>query len=994
MGGKGRRIGVSVAALAALAAAAPAPAGHLCTGPPPHQCSHDPPTASFTWSPENPQRGETVTFSGTATANPDRSIERVGWDLDDDGSFDDGAQLTVQQAFPPGTFTIRLRVEDDEGDSAVATRQITVTRPPRPPAEIPRPASSLTFQANALRDGFLDTPSPAPPLARKWSRELGTRVSYPVVADGRVFVTADDENTLGTAVIALDRRTGRILWWRNAGETFGSGRSHVTYDAGRLYLETSSGTVQALDPATGASLWARQQSQDRVSHVPLAHGGQVWTSGSGIGGTMYALDGAAGDLLWVEGIGNDSGPAADGRNVYVAHDCEGVTALDRIEGYVDWKGGTPLCGSGGGSGRVPVVHDGRVYARQDRSYDSTGGWVVRTEDGAEIGKFTAEEPPVFKGDVGLFLHNRTLTARNVASGADMWTFTGDGKLVTAPLIVGGVAYVGSESGRVYGLELGTGRQVWSDVAGKELSSSREGGLTSGLAAGEGSLFVPSGGTLTAFAAPEEDARPAPDRPPPALTGIPAPAPSGGASVAHQVNPHHDGFLNVATPAPPLRRRWTQRVGENAGYPIVAEGKAFGYDRRGHTVHAFDLATGKTLWTRETKDEGIYSNIHGTAYDDGKLFVVSGGQMFAFRASDGTELWRTDESRQGVVRDPPTAADGLVLAAGECCSIVAIRQSDGQRMWSSPTVGSSGAPAVADGRAFVSHACLNASAHAMATGERVWSIHPIGCSGGGGTTPAVHGGRLYALENSGIFALDPGSGSILDTFSSDRSPAFAGSAAVMLNGKVLQAVDLATGNVIWNLIGAGLELRTAPLIVGRHVYVGASDGSVFAIRLDTGAPVWFNPKVDAPYPPGQTYERADHHGFAAGEGHLVTATTSSLVAYGPHGGLAVDARAIAKRLAKASRRVLLRRRGLVVDVEALGPGRVEVRVESTARGRPALLSGSAKPLIAGTVPVLLRATKLGRRALARGRRIRATVRVRWVPRKGKARSATRKVTLLG
>src|SRR4051794_34911746 len=50
-------------------------------------------------------------------------------------------------------------------------------------------AQSVTYQATPAHDGHVDDPSLVPPLALRWDRRLSGEVSYPLVVDGRVFVT-------------------------------------------------------------------------------------------------------------------------------------------------------------------------------------------------------------------------------------------------------------------------------------------------------------------------------------------------------------------------------------------------------------------------------------------------------------------------------------------------------------------------------------------------------------------------------------------------------------------------------------------------------------------------------------------------------------------------------------------------------------------------------------------------------------------------------------
>jgi outer membrane protein assembly factor BamB len=121
----------------------------------------------------------------------------------------------------------------------------------------------------------------------------------------------------------------------------------------------------------------------------------------------------------------------------------------------------------------------------------------------------AEYAPAFAGGVGLFADaivpgeplrmGHTLVARALDDGRARWRFSGDGYLDTAPLIVNRTAFVGSGSGRVYGLSLGRGRVTWRTRLARPVLGGGDGaGSPRGLAAGEGLLVVPSYGRLVAF----------------------------------------------------------------------------------------------------------------------------------------------------------------------------------------------------------------------------------------------------------------------------------------------------------------------------------------------------------------------------------------------------------------------------------------------------------------------------------------------------------------
>jgi outer membrane protein assembly factor BamB len=153
-----------------------------------------------------------------------------------------------------------------------------------------------------------------------------------------------------------------------------------------------------------------------------------------------------------------------------------------------------------------VLAGGRIYTRE-REYPP--GEVYDAADGRLLGAVRGEYAPAFRGTVGLFADARRrgelwtfghrLTARSTTTGRVRWRFAGDGYLDTAPLIAGGRAYVGSGSGRVYGVSLRSGRAVWRASLGAPVHGSGEGsGGIGGLAAAGGVLVVPAYGRVVAF----------------------------------------------------------------------------------------------------------------------------------------------------------------------------------------------------------------------------------------------------------------------------------------------------------------------------------------------------------------------------------------------------------------------------------------------------------------------------------------------------------------
>ena len=84
------------------------------------------PTASFTYSPESPNEGQTVSFDASGSTDPDGAITTYQWD------FGDGNTRTGETAThtykDPGVYNITLTVTDDDGLTDIVTISCTVSK--------------------------------------------------------------------------------------------------------------------------------------------------------------------------------------------------------------------------------------------------------------------------------------------------------------------------------------------------------------------------------------------------------------------------------------------------------------------------------------------------------------------------------------------------------------------------------------------------------------------------------------------------------------------------------------------------------------------------------------------------------------------------------------------------------------------------------------------------------------------------------------------------
>ena len=109
--------------------------------------ANQPPIASATGLPTNGPAPLTVEFDGSGSSDPEGGLLTYAWDLDGDGAFDDSTAAQPTHIYTqPGSFNVRLRVTDAEGQSATSA-PVTISADNTPPtATIATPAAGTTWK--------------------------------------------------------------------------------------------------------------------------------------------------------------------------------------------------------------------------------------------------------------------------------------------------------------------------------------------------------------------------------------------------------------------------------------------------------------------------------------------------------------------------------------------------------------------------------------------------------------------------------------------------------------------------------------------------------------------------------------------------------------------------------------------------------------------------------------------------------------------------------
>jgi outer membrane protein assembly factor BamB len=410
-----------------------------------------------------------------------------------------GAALSTTYISPTALFAIVPAANIATTSTAsVVVNSGAATSAPSSVSIVPPGKDAVAFQMNAAHSGTINFNAATLPTAKKWSVNVGGSPSFAVIANGKVYVTV---NSAGSSkLVVLDQATGASVW----GPVSLSGPSNAAYDSGVLLVLSAAslggGLLQAFDPTSGNVLWSTGFIPNfGVPSPPTAAGGVVYTGASYFASDqLLGFDVKLGTQIWSgENVFNGSpgSPAVTADGVYASYPCASYDFRPYILALA-WSN-ISSCTTVGGA--IPVVANGVLYS--PNTAGSYSGATFDAQSGAILGSYIADNPPAISSATGYFLQSGTLRAISLANQSALWSFSGDGQLVTSPIAVNQYVFIGSASGAIYALDQTSGQMLWQDNVGSAIPSgvgSNAAMPLTGLSAGDGLLIVPGSNTVTAY----------------------------------------------------------------------------------------------------------------------------------------------------------------------------------------------------------------------------------------------------------------------------------------------------------------------------------------------------------------------------------------------------------------------------------------------------------------------------------------------------------------
>jgi outer membrane protein assembly factor BamB len=205
----------------------------------------------------------------------------------------------------------------------------------------------LWKRAPSERGGELTWEQSLGPIAKAG---LGPGTS-PILFEDLLILQIDQEMGAGSAIIALDKATGKEVWRTERNNRRSWATPLLVRAGGRVELIASGAeSVRAYDPRTGQELWRSRGTQSHPIPSPVAGHGLVYlTAGSGQKRTLAFRPGVDGDatdsnIAWAydKGAPYVPSPLLLGQHLYLMNERGQTTCLDALTGEVLYEGRPPV----------------------------------------------------------------------------------------------------------------------------------------------------------------------------------------------------------------------------------------------------------------------------------------------------------------------------------------------------------------------------------------------------------------------------------------------------------------------------------------------------------------------------------------------------------------------------------------------------------------------------------------------------------------------------
>ena len=393
------------------------------------------------------------------------------------------------------------------GDVVLEERRLLPLKDPYPAI---KPSTDWPiYMKDAAHCGTADDPV-EPPLQLAWTTNVGGHLLHgsPVVSNGRLFVAAADDDGAGRqGVSALAGESGDLLWQFPTRDSL---KHSPAAGEGLVFAVDLEGRLYALTEDSGELAWEKDlglRGGAGVYEGVICAEGIVY-AGSGHGLTALNFDGTViwQNRDWRQGETCTVTPTLAGGILYASQNWGvGLFAHDAQTGELLWKvdqNGIRFRDSS------PNECDGALYVLAEPHLfvlEAQTGEVLKKK---ELPGVKSTATPLLADDLILCGTNDSgLIALDLESLKEIWRFV-PGEALTptmpytrkpsrgfeaAPVLAGGMEYIGGLDGVFYGLDAKTGKKLWQCELGAPV-------LGPAAISGNGVFVTDFAGNVCAFAA--------------------------------------------------------------------------------------------------------------------------------------------------------------------------------------------------------------------------------------------------------------------------------------------------------------------------------------------------------------------------------------------------------------------------------------------------------------------------------------------------------------
>jgi outer membrane protein assembly factor BamB len=688
---------------------------------------------------------------------------------------------------------------------------------------------------------------PAPEASNiMWKTNITGIQSYVSAFNGKVFVTTE------TAVFALDKDTGSIIWNTTVPAPT---RWSAVYKIDDTHLVVSN---TSLDVETGRILWA--SSDFSANPDPL------------FSANVYSPE----------------------EKMFYVKTKSYVQAWDFSDPSIPPKLAWATYVPGGGSIGTGVQYgDGKVFPGSFEPHQmalnaKTGDVLWDTETkGAMLFSGSYYQGKFFRAGT----HDNTMYCFNANTGETLWTFspnTEDGFFCVGSAVAYGMVYELNKDGYLYALDVNTGDVIWKYHGPGPLI------FPGNPTVADGKIYATTGQTAQFFGGHSESEFACLD----AYTGNPiwklpieAFAPRESVAVAYGNlylipgdvttavdSMSEDEYLTfnqiwaIGTTSWPMWRHdpahsatgqsgptnltlsWKFTTGGAVvSSPSIEDGIAY-FGSQDKNVYAVNAQDGSFIWKFATLDR-IKSS---PAVANGKVYTgTDDGYIYCLDAFNGSLMWKkfaggnipANFGSAVILRSSPTVVGNKVYVGSLDTKVYCLDADNGIVIWTYKTDGYiTSSPAVVDGAVYITSAePISGALYKLDanTGSLIWKkTLPYYSTLGGGNdmhaSPTVADGMVFASSNmKAYYAINAMTGNVEWTFKDDAATEFIICSTIYKDGKLflvdkfsIVCVDAKNGHTIWSTF-IGDELYVSPSYADDKLYVVTDQRHIYVLNATNG-----------------------------------------------------------------------------------------------------------------------------------------------------------------